>query len=56
MEYLTCEQAAEIARCSIFHIREAIKSGLLKAYRPAKGYLIAREDLDEWVKKAVVKA
>lgn len=55
MEYLTCEQAAEIAKCSIYHIREAIKDGLLKAYRPAKGYIITREDLDEWVKKAEVK-
>jgi len=55
MEYLTCEQAAEIAKCSIYHIREAIKGGHLKAYRPAKGYIVARVDLDEWVKKTEVK-
>lgn len=49
MEYLTCEQVAEIVHCSIFRVREAAKKGELKAYRPGKGYLFVREDVDAWV-------
>ena len=50
MEYLTCEQVAEIVHCSIFRVREAVKGGHLKAYRPGKGYLFVREDVDAWVR------
>lgn len=55
MEYLTCEQVADITKCSIFHIREAVKKGELAAYKPAKGYLFIREDVDAWVKKKAVR-
>lgn len=50
MEYLTCEQVAEIVHCSIYHVREAVKDGLLKAYKPGKSYLFVREDVDAWVR------
>lgn len=53
MEYLSCEQVAEIAHCSIFHVREAVKSGRLRAYKPGKSYLFVREDVDAWVMSAV---
>lgn len=55
MDYLTCEQVAEIAKCSIFHVREAVKRGDLAAYKPAKSYLFTREDVDAWVKNAAVR-
>jgi excisionase family DNA binding protein len=50
MDYLTCEQVAEIVHCSIFRVREAVKDGSLKAYRPGKGYLFVRDDVDAWVR------
>ena len=55
MEYLTCEQVAEIVHCSIFHVREEVKGGRLKAYKPGKGYLFVREDVDAWVKASEAK-
>ena len=48
-EYINIEKAAEIACCSIYHIREAIKRGDLEAFRPARAYL------DKWIKKSRVK-
>ena len=54
-EFLTCEQAAEAAKCSIYKLREAIKSGELKAYKPGKSYVIATDDLDKWVRSYKVK-
>ena len=54
-EYMDCEQAARAAKCSIYTIREAIKSGELKAYRPSRGYLIDPADLDDWVRRSAVK-
>ena len=54
-EYLDCEQAAAAAKCSIYSIREAIKRGELKAYRPAGAYLIDAADLDSWVRSHAVK-
>lgn len=53
--YLTTEQVASIARCSVFHVREAVKQGRLKAYRPGKGYLFTREDVDAWIESAEVR-
>ena len=55
MEYLTCEQVAEIAKCSIYHVREAVKTGKLKAYKPGKQYLFVREDVTAWIKSCAVK-
>ena len=54
-EFLNCEQAAAAAQCSIYKIREAIKHGSLKAYRPGKVYLIDSTDLDKWVRSNAVK-
>lgn len=54
-EYLDCTQAAERARCSMFRIREAIKSGELNAYKPGKAYVIDVADLDNWIKRCKVK-
>lgn len=50
MEYLTCDQVAELVHCSIFHVREEVKRERLKAYKPGKSYLFTREDVDAWVK------
>ena len=55
MDYLTCEQVAEIAHCSVSHVREAVKRGEIEAYRPAKNYLFTRESVDKWVKAKAVK-
>lgn len=54
-EYMNCEQAAAATQCSIYRIREAIKAGQLKAYRPGKVYLIDPADLDGWVRRNAVK-
>lgn len=54
-EFFDCKQAAAAAKCSIYTIREAIKHGELKAYRPSKGYLIDPADLDRWVRSNAVK-
>ena len=54
-EFMDCEQAAAAAKCSIYKIREAIKQGALKAYRPGKVYLIDPADLDGWVRSSAVK-
>lgn len=56
MEYLTCEQVADIAKCSIYHVREAVKDGKLKAYKPGKSYVIARPDVDRWIESHTVAA
>lgn len=54
-EFMDCEQAAAAAKCSIYRIREAIKGGALKAYRPGKVYLIDPADLESWVRNSAVK-
>ena len=54
-EFMDCEQAAAAAKCSIYKIREAIKQGALKAYRPGKVYLIDPADLESWVRSSAVK-
>ena len=54
-EFMSCEQAAAAAKCSIYKIREAIKEGELKAYRPGKTYVIDPADLDSWVRSSAVK-
>lgn len=53
--YLNCEQAAEIAQCSFYLVREAIKAGDLVAYKIGKGYIIDPEDLTKWIKSQRVK-
>lgn len=55
MDYLTCEQVAAIAKCSIYNVREAVKSGKLKAYKPGKQYLFVREDVTAWITSCAVK-
>ena len=54
-EFMNCEQAAAAAKCSIYKIRDAIKQGELKAYRPGKVYVIDPADLDSWVRRSAVK-
>ena len=54
-EFMTCEQAAAAAKCSVYKIREAIKSGALKAFRPGKVYVIDPADLENWVRNSAVK-
>lgn len=53
--FLNCEQAAAAAHCSIYTIREAIKKGELKAYKPSHGYIVEPEELTRWVKTRKVK-
>lgn len=54
-EFMSCEQAAAAAKCSIYKIREAIKQGKLKAYRPGKVYVVDPADLDSWIRSSAVK-
>lgn len=55
-EFMSCEQAAAAAKCSIYKIREAIKQGALKAYRPGKVYVIDPAELERWIRSSAVKA
>lgn len=54
-DYLDCNQAAEIAKCSIYKIRDAIKTGELDACKPGRSYVIECEVLDRWIKSKRVK-
>ena len=49
MKYLNCEQVAEIAKCSIYCVREAVKAGKLRAFKPGKQWLFTQEDVDAWI-------
>lgn len=52
MLYLNCKEAAEIAHCSVSHIRELIKSGDLRAFKQRKGYLISADDLKNYIESS----
>lgn len=54
-EFLSCEQAAAAAQCSVYKIREAIKRGEIKAYRPGKSFAVDAADLEKWVRSHAVK-
>lgn len=54
-QFFSCEEAAEVAKCSKYAIREAIKNGELKAYKPTRNYVIAADDLEAWIRKRAVK-
>lgn len=54
-EYVDVTKAAELACCSIYHIREAIKKGDLAAYKPGKNYVMTLEDVNNWILKSKVK-
>lgn len=56
MSYLTCEQVAGIAKCSIYHVREAVKDGKLKAYKPGKSYLFDSDDVVAWIESHAVSS
>lgn len=51
--WMKTDEAAAVVGLSIDTIRDAIKSGRLRAYRPGGGtrghFLISNEDLDDWV-------
>lgn len=54
MPYLTCEQVAELAKCSVYQVREAVKSGALKAFKPGKKFVFDSVDVDNWIKGCAV--
>ena len=54
MNYFTCEQVAEIAKCSVYCVREAIKNGKIKAFKPGKQYVITQEGVEAWIKSCAV--
>lgn len=49
MEYMTCGEVAELAHCSIYHVRKAVKLGNLPAYKPSKALLFKRSEVDAWI-------
>ena len=51
-ELLTVQEAARALKCSERHVRHLIESGRLSAYKPGKRYLIARENVLGFLKKA----
>ena len=55
MEFMNCEQVANMAQCSVFRVREAVKRGELPAYKPAKGYLFTESAVIKWIESHVVK-
>ena len=56
MEYLTCEQVAEIAHCSIYHVRSEVKAGALMAYKPGKVMLFSQEEVKRWINASAINA
>lgn len=49
VDYLTVEEAAELARCDHKTIRRAIHSERLRAFRPANRLLIREPDVRAWI-------
>lgn len=48
-DYLTIEEAAELARCNPKTLRTAVHDGELRAFRPVKRLLFKDEDLRSWI-------
>ena len=55
MEYLTCEEVAELAHCSVFHIRRSVSAGELPAYKPARSLLFKRAEVDAWISASAIR-
>jgi len=47
--YMTVQEVAEVARCEHKAVRAAIRSGLLRAFRPAGRLLIRPDDARAWI-------
>jgi excisionase family DNA binding protein len=47
--YMTVQEVAEVARCEHKAVRGAIRSGLLRAFRPAGRLLIRPDDARAWI-------
>ena len=50
-QYLTVEEVARLLRVSPPTVRQLIESGELKAVRVGRQFRIAREDLDDYIKR-----
>lgn len=48
-DYLTIDEAAQVAKAHHQTVREWVRSGALKASRPNRHYLIKRSDLDAFI-------
>lgn len=55
MGFMNCEQVANMAQCSVFRVREAVKRGELTAYKPARSYLFTESAVTKWIESCVVK-
>nr|BFD63141.1 hypothetical protein BdHM001_18220 [Bdellovibrio sp. HM001] len=53
LSYIKLTEVIEITGCSERHIREEIKRGNLRAYKPGKELLFKREDVEKWITKKV---
>jgi excisionase family DNA binding protein len=53
-KYLTTKEVAAQARCTTKTIHNAVHSGALKAFKPAKKLLIAEADVRAWIERAAV--
>lgn len=49
MKYYTVKEVAKILRIDVITVYEKINSGLLKAFRPARKYLISEVQLQEFL-------
>lgn len=50
-QYLTVEEVSKFLRVSTPTVRQLIESGELKAVRVGRQYRIAREDLDDYIRR-----
>lgn len=51
--YFKLPQVIEYSGCSERHIKEEIKRGNLRAYKPGKELLFKPDEVDKWITKKV---
>lgn len=52
--FLFLEGVAELAHCSTRYVKEEVKRGELRAYKPGKRLLFDPDDVQKWIKKKAV--
>ena len=53
INYINLQEVVKITGCSERHVREEIKRGNLRAYKPGKELLFKPEDVEKWITKKV---
>lgn len=54
LNYIKLTDVIEATGCSDRHIREEIKRGNLRAFKPGKEILFSPDDVEKWIKRKAV--